>query len=261
MDNKKMEMKKTIEKNMKCRIDLIDENDKFEFKCTACGKCCSNDTVDMVLLNPMDLYRLSKGTKKDIPTILNEYTDIYIGKNSNFPVVRIKAILDMGKSFMYGMEYRVCPFLKDNKCSVHDHKPSICKLYPLGRFSSRTIDKNEKSMAYFLLKDNCGGKGEYHNLDNWVKNRHEDERLLSEMSDFFNELHKVMDLKKVSEIAEKDETVSRILDRIHQFLIGTYYTSYDINKPFWEQYQENKAEILAKLKMMQMGLDVYLRNL
>lgn len=259
MKDKKIELKKQIEEAMGVEIELIDENDKFDFKCTACGKCCANDSVDMILLTPFDLYNLSKGTGENIEDIVNKYTNVYIGKNSNLPVVQLNSVFDPQKSIENGMDYNVCPFLKDNKCSVHDFKPSICRLYPLGRTTTISTNDNERVMTYFLLKNNCGGKGELHSLDNWIKNRSDYDRLQSEYSAFFSTIISIVDFAKLQELSQKDKSISRVLDSMYNFMINEYYLNYDTNRPFWEQYERNKEEILLKFKFIKMAIDAYLK--
>lgn len=259
MEQNKTELKKQIEEAMGIEIELIDENDKFDFKCTACGKCCANDSVDMILLTPFDLYNLSKGTGKNINDIVNDYTNVYIGKNSNFPVVQLNSVFNLQKSIEYGMKYKVCPFLKDNKCSVHDFKPSICRLYPLGRTITISTDDNEKTMTYFLLKNRCGGKGEFNSLDNWIKNRSDYDRLQKEYSTFFATITSIIDLNKLQELSQKDKSLSRVLNMMYNFIINVYYLNYEVNEPFWEQYERNKKEVLIKVKMIKEGIDAYLQ--
>lgn len=246
--------KKSIEEHLGTEIQLITEKDKFEFKCNSCGKCCSNDTLDMILFSPLDLYNLSKGLNIKVEDVLKKYCNIYIGKNSNLPVVQLKSIIDTQKSYLLGTKYTICPFLKDNKCSVHNFKPNICKLYPLGRSASIDVKTNEQTSHYFLLKNHCGGKGEKHNLDNWINNRVDDERLLNERSSFINKVLKIMNFKSINKIMNEVPGLSKTLDMYYNFFISLYYANYDANKPFWEQYEKNQEEILEKTIALKKGM-------
>lgn len=78
--------------------------------------------------------------------IIQMYCEIYIGPTSNIPIVRIR------------FENGVCSFLKNNRCTIHAFKPSVCKLYPLGR----GMEGESGNVFYFNQDVSCGGKR--HNL-------------------------------------------------------------------------------------------------
>ena len=62
--------------------------DKFQFKCTACGKCCFNNNE--ILLNIYDLVRLRNATK--IPTqeiFKNNFVNFYLGYSSGLPALTL----------------------------------------------------------------------------------------------------------------------------------------------------------------------------
>lgn len=71
-----------------------------------CGDCCR---YKWVALKPEDIERLLTA-----PGITREYLDSVCGDNEG--AVCIKG---------------VCPFLKDNKCSVYEYRPSICRTFPI----------------------------------------------------------------------------------------------------------------------------------
>ena len=59
---------------------LIGVDDTFKFHCTQCGKCCINR--DDILLNPKDLYKMSRELNITINELIKRYCDVYIGINS-----------------------------------------------------------------------------------------------------------------------------------------------------------------------------------
>lgn len=122
-------------------------DDTFRFKCCGCGKCCKNR--EDILLNPRDLFRLAMHMKQTPDQVVARCCETYIGDHSRIPVVRLRPV---GKA-------KVCPLLKDNRCSVHAAKPSVCALYPLGRFLKATsTDPNApKESGYFIQPITCGG--------------------------------------------------------------------------------------------------------
>jgi Fe-S-cluster containining protein len=126
------------------RIDL---DGVFSFKCYGCGKCCKNR--DDILLNAKDLFQLAKHMDLSPDQVVERYCEVYIGSQSGIPIVRLKPI---GKN-------QVCPLLKDNRCSVHAAKPTVCALYPVGRYlkASKIDPSAPPETGYFVLPVTCGG--------------------------------------------------------------------------------------------------------
>jgi len=91
-------------------------------ECIGCGNCCRERAIDITF---SDILRWADQKRRDI---LKEvfYIDNYPtkGQGGFFFEKSIKKKEDMK---------RYCPFLTDeNKCSIHDTKPSGCKDAPLG---------------------------------------------------------------------------------------------------------------------------------
>ena len=100
----------------------------FRFHCTECGKCCINR--EDILLTPRDLCNASKAMNMLPPAFVNAYCECYIGQDSRIPIVRLKPIGSIKR----------CPLLKDRKCSIHQVKPAVCAMFPVGR--AVMIDKD-----------------------------------------------------------------------------------------------------------------------
>lgn len=60
------------------------------------------------------------------------------------PVVRLKPVKG---------EKNSCPFLYHSKCTIHQAKPLVCALYPLGQ----SIDE-DGTVHYFQQPTDCGGQ-------------------------------------------------------------------------------------------------------
>ena len=148
-------MKKLAEQFVKGEIPFLEENDKFEFACDQCGKCCRNRGD--ILLSPLDIYHLSIAKGMTGREILAKYGDRYIGDHSKLPVVRLK----------YRQEadgQTTCYFLgrKDGRffCRVHEHKPTVCRTYPLGKMQSMKKDEVPEGPVYpkyFLQEEDPHG--------------------------------------------------------------------------------------------------------
>lgn len=144
-------MKKLAEQLEKGEINFLDENDEFVFACDQCGKCCRNR--EDILLSPLDLYNLVQATGKHVMEIVNRYGDCYVGSSSHLPIVRLKFREEFDGS-------NTCYFLgrRDGKfyCRVHEHKPGVCRTYPLGKVGKCGKDQGDESVKdvqYFLQDD------------------------------------------------------------------------------------------------------------
>ena len=151
-------MDKEIMEEFKKRNIMIEaDKDSFDFRCTCCGVCCRNR--EDILLNAYDVMRIQKYLKIDFGTFMKQYGEMYIGSVSTLPVLRIRP---RGK-------LRTCPFLFRNKCSIHEVKPVVCALFPVGRFTCREQGSEIAKTEYFVQKIECGAKDIHNDLKEWVK--------------------------------------------------------------------------------------------
>lgn len=97
-------------------------DDSFSFHCTQCGKCCIRRTD--IILSPRDIFKMAKELKLSNADFLRKYCSMHIGPTSRIPVITLRPV---------GKDDR-CPLLRNNKCSVHRVKPSVCGMFPLGRY-------------------------------------------------------------------------------------------------------------------------------
>ena len=118
-----MDIRKLAEEGRAEEIErqLMDLDSKFNFKCRKCGKCCKHQNT--ILFNPRDIFQIARKLQMTPEQVINEYAETYIGSASKIPVVHM---VPRGKN-------EVCPFLEDGLCSIHNCKPTVCALFPLGR--------------------------------------------------------------------------------------------------------------------------------
>ena len=196
--------------------NTLNLEDSFSFSCNCCGECCKNR--DDILINAYDIFRLSKGLNISDSQLLQMYCEIYIGPISKIPLVRIR--------FPGG----VCSFLRDNKCSVDLFKPSVCRLYPLGR----GMVGESGDIFYFKQDVPCGGKGTQI-VKEWVKDL--DEGVFIEWS---TSLLKLMADKNYKLLVENFSDCDKDLYRM--FFYGIFdilYLHYDIRFDFLPQLKEH----------------------
>ena len=111
---------------MKRYVDMADisdgryygSGDMIKAGCIGCGSCCRG-MGRSILLDPLDIVRLVTRLGCTFEELLTETSDC-------------------------------CAFLDEqNRCEIHDIRPGICRLFPLGRYYE------QDSFTYFLQVHEC----------------------------------------------------------------------------------------------------------
>lgn len=228
-----------MDERLESIFDSIENNrlnadSPFIFHCTMCGDCCRNR--EDILLNPQDLFQLAKGLQIRPQDVVEKYCEYYIGSQSRMPIVRLKSL---------GTD-KHCVFLENNQCSVQSFKPTVCAMFPLGRFYSLKTDENnadEGEFGYMLMDAPCGDKREIHTVREWLGkyNIPIDDEFYKRWVEVIGKLSvKLAEIeKKVSEAAMNNKWLAVFL---------ALYLHYDIKKEFLPQFIQN-AELIVNLIM------------
>ena len=144
-----------VENYDKYKIGL---DDTFEFGCKMCGKCCTNR--EDIMLTPRDIYRMAKELQMSMSDFIERYCECYIGPSSKFPIVRLISVGDD----------KHCPLLQDRRCIVHQSKPFVCALFPIGRMFSTSIgnELTAQDLDYILMEHGCKNGDEKHTVREWL---------------------------------------------------------------------------------------------
>lgn len=204
-------------------------DEPFKFHCTMCGKCCIKR--EDILLNPRDMYNLAKELGMTPHEVLNTYCETYIGGDSRLPVVRLKP----------RGEIRRCPLLKDRKCSVHNSKPTVCALFPIGRgiagekgnIHSLTV----KDIRYFFSEPGCGDDSETHTVREWLG-----EFGLSLEDEFFIKWQKCLFELSMC-FCRLEKKLGADMGPIWSLTGSILYLMYDMEKPFEPQFSAHLGEL------------------
>jgi Fe-S-cluster containining protein len=96
-----------------------------EMPCKGCGRCCKEERT--IGLFPSDICRISRALK----ITLAEFNDRYLDGIVSIGMVKDERGNKISDSFAFGFRLdNGCPFLIDDKCSIHAFKPVICRAYP-----------------------------------------------------------------------------------------------------------------------------------
>jgi uncharacterized protein len=103
-------------------LKRLDADHIFRFQCSpelACfTECCGDVTI---ALTPYDVLRLKNALRIDSEKFLDDYTIIISKQKKLIPMVLLK---------MNEQDKR-CPFVTPRGCSVYEHRPWPCRMFPL----------------------------------------------------------------------------------------------------------------------------------
>lgn len=201
-----------------------EKTDTYTFSCNQCGKCCEKNTG--ILLTPKDIFGIAYKMNIPVDDIINVYCDRYIGSGSKLPVITIRK----GK----------CPFLFDTGCMLGGFKPTICKMYPLGR----GFDVKNKTIQYFMQSVACGNRNGTETVDAWLTK--------CGITDFDEEfsLKWYELLEKLAGFMIKHKFPAGELEIFQQALYILIYLCYDIKKDFYKQFETRIECINAMIKTL-----------
>ena len=214
---------------------LLDLDSEFRFKCRRCGKCCIHQ--DTILFNTRDIYNIAQKKGTTMQHVIEAYTEVYIGSNSRIPVVHLLSNGPKG----------ACPLLEKGRCSVHDCKPTVCALFPLGRvvmagkFGEPIEDLDKIQVKYIINNFSCGSAKRVNTVRSWL-----DKFGIPEHDEFFLLWTKVcmsltMAIVKLEEAKVSMPVLSMLWDTIFQKL----YLQYDVRQEFMPQFQAAADKLLS----------------
>lgn len=116
--------------------------------CAGCFDCC-RDMGQSILLDPYDIYRLTKNLNMNFQELIAAHIELHVEDGLILPNLKMQEPSN-GVDNLAPTNVPQCSFLNEQgRCSIHSFRPGICRLFPLGR--SYEGDK----LKYFLLTDAC----------------------------------------------------------------------------------------------------------
>ena len=115
-------------------------NDMVKLGCNDCKGChsCCVGMEDTIVLDPYDIYRLTKNLDLDFTRLMQGRIALHVEEGLILPHLAMDE------------ETGACSFLnEEGRCSIHAHRPGICRLFPLGRIYE------DGGFSYFLQVNEC----------------------------------------------------------------------------------------------------------
>lgn len=203
---------------------LYNNNDMAKLGCNECSGCseCCRGMGQSIVLDPYDIFQLQKATGTNFAQLMQEMIELHVEDGLILPSLKMQSGSD------------ACGFLDQNgRCGIHDCRPGLCRLFPLGR------NYNDKGMKYFLLEDAC-------QVQNRTKVKIKKWLAVDALSKYEKFLLVWHDLRKgiQEEIAQRqsDAYAQEINVRMLQIF---YQKPYDTECDFYVQFEERMVDIEA----------------
>lgn len=120
---------------------LYDEDDLVKADCHGCQGCssCCQGMGNSIILDPYDVYRLEAGVKNVFQDFLEQnQVELNVVDGLILPNLKMNEADEK------------CSFLNEQgRCSIHEYRPGICRLFPLGRIYE------DGDYKYFLQVHEC----------------------------------------------------------------------------------------------------------
>ena len=196
-------------------------NDMVKADCHGCRDCsvCCQGMGSSILLDPLDIFRLSCGLNKSFEEMIDEKIELNVVDGLILP--NLKMADDTER----------CVFLtEEGRCGIHAARPGICRIFPLGRLYEN------RSFRYFLQIHECPNAGrskvkvkKWIDTPDWKQN----EKFISDWHYFLKELQDVL----------KDSPDTGLRKEISMYVLKQFYLqAYNPEEDFYSQFDRRLAE-------------------
>lgn len=203
---------------------LYTANDMVKAGCNDCKGCsdCCRGMESSIILDPYDVNRLVAGTGKGLMQLIEEgHVELNVVEGIALPNIKMNPD---------------CGFLNESgRCSIHEYRPGICRLFPLGRIY------DNGTFQYFLQVHECSYKNRTKvKVKSWI-----DTPKLGKYEKFICDWHYF--LKDITDFLCHNEN-AELAQKMNMYLLNLFYIKpYDGKADFYEQFYERFAQIQKML--------------
>lgn len=207
---------------------LYGPNDMVRADCGDCEGCsaCCRGMGNTIVLDPLDVHRISTALGAKFEEILIDKIDLNVVDGLILPNLRMDG------------EGESCVFLNSQgRCSIHDARPGICRLFPLGRYYEN------RSFQYFLQTNECRKENRSKiKVKKWI-----DTPELEKYQKFITDWHYF--LKDIQEMLQKMEDDARRKEISMYILTSFYVIGYQEDEDFYQQVQQRMNQGTGRVGM------------
>ncbi|MBR1930815.1 MAG: YkgJ family cysteine cluster protein [Lachnospiraceae bacterium] len=205
---------------------LYGENDMVRADCHGCNGCsaCCRGMGASIILDPYDVFRLTSGLGKSLQELIAEdYIELHVVDGVILPNLHMAG------------EREQCAFLnREGRCSIHELRPGICRLFPLGRYYENG------DFRYFLQVGECDAPHSKIKVSKWIDtpNLQRNHAFVVKWHYLLNKVEEFV----MAEFMEKHATYEGADKQINMLLLQMFYLKpYASERDFYEQVEERIA--------------------
>lgn len=197
---------------------LYGSNDMAKTDCQGCAGCCDccRGMGNSVILDPLDVFRLSVYLSKTFEELLEDFLELNVADGIILPNLRMAGPSES------------CVFLDQaGRCTVHSARPGLCRLFPLGRYYEG------HSFRYFLQVHECPKQNKSKiKIKKWL-----DTENLRQYEKFITDWHYYLKERQEDAMqAEDAETVKNLsMDILRRFYLPPYKKEIDFYTQFYRR--------------------------
>jgi Fe-S-cluster containining protein len=221
-------MKRNCDLNEISDGNLYGPDDLVEVSCNGCkgNASCCHGMGSSIVLDPYDIYRLTTNLALSFEDLLRDRIELNVVDGVILPNLKMEGTSE------------ACAFLmEDGRCSVHTHRPGICRIFPLGRYYE------DHRFKYILQINECSNAcSTKRKISNWIDTPDMDrnEQFLIDWHYFLNDIEEIIK-------SAQDENLIR---NVNMFLLKRFYMmEYEKDKDFYEQFYERLSEVKSVLEI------------
>lgn len=219
---------------------LYNAGDMVRIGCNDCKGCsyCCQEMGESVVLTPFDMYELTVHLGKSFDELMEDKIELYMTDGMVMPNLKM---VSAGTPGTDGFR-EACGFLnEEGRCSIHDFRPGLCRLFPLGRnYEVSRVEtedgiKEIRGFQYFIVKDSCPKlPGMKVKIEKWlgIPNLKKNEEFIITWHYFCKDFQEKM---REMLAAGEDERVKRMNVAMLELF---YRKPYEREREFYEQFEE-----------------------
>ena len=203
---------------------LYSSNDMARTDCKGCDGCsaCCHGMGSSIVLDPLDVYRLSINLSKPVNELLAGPLELNVADGIILPNLKMTGTKE------------ACSFLDaDGRCTVHAFRPGICRMFPLGRFYEN------HSFQYFLQVHECPKTDRSKvKIKKWL-----DTPDLKRYETYICDWHYYLRELKTRIEAHPEQMKDISMDVLQKFYLTPYDPTADFYTEFYERLKNAKKQL------------------
>lgn len=207
---------------------LYSENDMVKAdtnQCRGCQSVCCHGMGQSILLDPYDIYRLTKELGVSFDKLLENNLELNVVDGVILPNLKMTG------------EKEQCSFLNEQqRCTIHKARPGVCRLFPLGRFW-----EDKTHFQYILQKGQCRKD----NLTKIKVKKWLDTKDLEQYNEFIIQWHQFLREVQAAEKSLSEEHI-RILT---MYILKIFFSAPYDERDFYIQFKERMKKARIDLAM------------